>query len=174
MTVGASNLAQEQSREDKANMDATWIVSANAGRARFFSQSGAAASLEEVEDMVNAGARLRTVESESDKIGPTSATKSMHNTGGPLPNKAYEPHQTPVEHATELFAKTVAEFLLKGQQQGRFKQLCLVASPQFLGILRQQLDANLTSAVSMELNKDYTQASAAELQEHIRAHQAKT
>ena len=155
-------------------MDATWIVSANAGRARFFSQAGAAANLEEVEDMINSGARLRTVETESDKIGPTSATKSMHNTGGPLPNKAYEPHQTPVEHATELFAKTVAAFLLKGQQQGRFKQLCLVASPQFLGILRQQLDANVASAVSIELNKDYTQASPAELQEHIRAQQAKS
>ena len=153
-------------------MDATWIVSANAGRARFFSQAGAAANLEEVEDMINSGARLRTVETESDKIGPTSATKSMHNTGGPLPNKAYEPHQTPVEHATELFAKTVAQFLLKGQQQGRFRKINIVASPQFLGILRQQLDANVASAVSLEINKDYTQASPAELQQHLRAQQA--
>jgi len=151
-------------------MDATWIVSANASRARIFSQAGSSASFEEVEDMINAGARLRTVESESDKIGPTSATKSIHNTGGALPNKAYEPHQTPVEHQTELFAKNVAEYLLKGQQQGRFSQLCVVASPQFLGILRQQLNPNVASAVSLELNKDYTQASPAELQEHIRAH----
>jgi protein required for attachment to host cells len=172
MARHASNLAQEQSREGKATMDATWIVSANASRARIFSRAAASANLEEVEDMINSGARLRTVESENDKIGPTSGTKSMHNTGGPVPNKAYEPHQTPVEHATELFAKTVAEFLLKGQQQGQFKQLCLVASPQFLGILRQQLDANVASAVSMQLNKDYTQASPAELQEHIKAHQA--
>ena len=151
-------------------MDATWIVSANASRARIFSQAGASANLEEIEDMNNSGARLRTVESETDKLGPTSATKSMHNTGGALPNKAYEPHQTPVEHQTELFAKNIAEFLLKGQQQGRFKQLCVVASPQFLGVLRQQLNPNVASAVSMELNKDYTQASPAELQEHIKAH----
>ncbi|MDQ2988646.1 MAG: host attachment protein, partial [Pseudomonadota bacterium] len=122
--------------------------------------------------MVNTGARLRTSESESDKIGPTAATKSMHNTGGALPNKAYEPHQTPVEHQTELFAKNVAEFLLKGQQQGRFRQLCIVASPQFLGILRQQLNSNVASTVSLEINKDYTQASTAELQEHIRTHRA--
>ena len=153
-------------------MDATWIVSANAGRARIFSQAGSSSNLEEVEDMINSGARLRTSESESDKTGPTSATKSMHNTGGPTPNKAYEPHQTPVEHQTELFAKNIAEFLLKGQQQGRFSQLCLVASPQFLGVLRQQLNSNVTSAVSLEINKDYTQASPGELQEHIRAHQA--
>jgi len=152
-------------------MDATWIVSANASRARIFSQSAAAANLEEIEDMNNSGARLRTVESETDGIGPTSGTKSMHNTGGAVPNKAYEPHQTPVEHQTELFAKNIAEFLLKGQQQGRFKQLCVVASPQFLGVLRQQLNPNVASAVSMELNKDYTQASPAELQAHIKAHQ---
>jgi len=172
MAPGASNLAQEQSREDKATMDATWIVSANASRARIFSQAASSASLEEVEDMINSGARLRTAESETDRIGPTSAAKSMHNTGGAVPNKAYEPHQTPVEHQTELFAKNVAAFLLKGQQQGQFKQLCLVASPQFLGILRQQLDANVASAVTTELNKDYTQATPAELQAHIKAHQA--
>ena len=153
-------------------MDATWIVTANASRARFFSQADSSASLEEVEDMINSGARLRTEESESDKIGPTAAGKSMHNTGGATPNKAYEPHQTPVEHQTELFARNVAEFLLKNQQQGRFRQLCIVASPQFLGILRQQLDANVTSVVSLEINKDYTQTSPAELQEHIRAHRA--
>ena len=153
-------------------MDATWVVTANASRARFFSQADSSASLEEVEDMINSGARLRTEESESDKIGPTSAGKSMHNTGGATPNKAYEPHQTPVEHQTELFARNVAEFLLKNQQQGRFRQLCIVASPQFLGILRQQLHANVSSAVSLEINKDYTQTSPAELQEHIRAHRA--
>ena len=153
-------------------MDATWIVTANASRARIFSQADSSASLEEVEDMINSGARLRTEESESDKIGPTAAGKSMHNTGGATPNKAYEPHQTPVEHQTELFARNVAAFLLKNQQQGRFRALCIVASPQFLGILRQQFDANVTSAVSLEINKDYTQISPAELQQHIRTHRA--
>ena len=153
-------------------MDATWVVTANASRARFFSQANSSAGLEEVEDMINSGARLRTMESETDKIGPTAATKSIHNTGGATPNKAYQPHQTPVEHQTELFARNVAAFLLKNQQQGRFRQLCIVASPQFLGVLRQQLDANVTSAVSLEINKDYTQASPAELREHIKSHQA--
>jgi len=153
-------------------MDATWIVSANASRARIFAQAASSANLEEVEDMINSGARLRTAESESDRIGPTSASKSMHNGGGATPNKAYEPHQTPVEHQTELFARNIAEFLLKGQQQGRYRKLCMVASPQFLGVLRQQLNANVASAVSLEINKDYTQASPAELQAHIKTHQA--
>ena len=91
-------------------MNATWIISANASRARFFSQANAAAPLEEVNDMVNDGARLRMVESsESDKLGPTAGTKSMHNTGGAVPNKLYEPRQTPDERAAELFAAGVID-----------------------------------------------------------------
>jgi len=46
-------------------MDATGIVSANAGRARIFSQAQHNQKLEEVRDMVNTAARPRTVETES-------------------------------------------------------------------------------------------------------------
>lgn len=148
-------------------MDATWIVTANAGRARFFSQADATEPLEEINDMVNDAARLRTSESETDRMGPTSAGKSIHNTGGATPNKQYEPHQTPVERATEMFAKEVAQYLEKAHLENRYGQLCLIASPQFLGILRQQLDANLESAVNRQLNKDYTHLSAQQLLEKI-------
>lgn len=154
-------------------MDATWIVSANASRARFFSQLHSSDALEEINDMVNEATRLRTAETESDKLGATSATKSMHNTGGAAPNKNYEPHQTPVEHQTELFARDVAGFLQQGHQDGRYKQLSLIASPQFLGELRKFLDPQLGSLVNLEIDKDYTQFNARQLSEHIHAHQAK-
>jgi protein required for attachment to host cells len=155
------------------NMDATWIVSANASRARFFSQAHALDSLEEINDMVNDAVRLRTSETESDKIGPTSATKSIHNTGGAAPNKNYEPHRTPVEHQTELFARSVASFLQQGHQEGRYKHLSLIASPQFLGELRKFIDPKLGSLVNLEIDKDYTQFSAKQLNERIHAHEAK-
>ena len=154
-------------------MNATWIVSANASRARFFSQANAAAPLEEVNDMVNDGARLRMVESsESDKIGPTSGTKSMHNTGGAVPNKLYEPRQTPDEHAAELFARDIVAYLEESQRAGRFQELCLVVSPQFLGMLRKLLPQQLTALVKLELNKDYTMSGAQELRGHLQAAQA--
>lgn len=153
-------------------MNATWIVSANASRARFFSQANLTEPLEEINDMVNSAARLRTVETERDKIGPTAATKSSHNVGAATPNKAYEPPQTPEEHQMELFARNVASFLLQGHQEGRFQRLCLVASPQFLGVLRKLLDPKLESVVKQEINKDYTQSSPAQLREQIQAHKA--
>lgn len=155
-------------------MDATWIVSANASRARIFSQTHASEPLQEINDMVNEAARLRMVENtETDKRGPTAAGKSMHNVGAATPNKAYEPPQTPDKHEAELFARDIASFLMQGHQEGRFQRLSLVVSPQFLGMLRKLLDPQLESAVNLEINKDYTHFGAGQLREQIQSHQAK-
>lgn len=150
-------------------MDATWIVAANAGRARFFAAPTQTGDLEEIESMINDAARLTTAESETDRMGPTSAGQSMHNTGGALPNKTYQPAQTPAQRATEIFAKDVAQYLLKGHQDGRFREIALVASPHFLGLLRQQLDPQLHQLVRVEINKDYTGLSPDQLHEQVQA-----
>jgi protein required for attachment to host cells len=123
--------------------------------------------LEEVSDMVNEAVRLRVAETERDGIGPTSATKSIHNVGGPVPNKTYEPPQTPQEHETELFARSVAGFLLQAYREGKFQRLSLIASPQFLGVLRKLLDPAVQSAVDTEINKDYTHFGAPQLREQL-------
>ena len=167
-------------------MPTTWIMTANAGRARFFSEDDPAAPLQELEDMVNNGARLRTAESETDRLGPTAAGKSGHNIGtnavamshnghgAGAPNKQYEPNTTPVEHETELFAKEISHFLLKAQQEGRYQNLVLSASPQFLGTLRLNLDQHVKSAIKMEFNKDYTQVPPHQLREQLQAQAAKS
>lgn len=155
-------------------MGATWILSANASRARFFSQANPKDSLVEVHSMVNDAARLRSVEtSESDKRGPHAATKSIHNVGGETPNKLYEPPQSPEKHEAELFARDIAKYLLQNYQDGSFQQLSLVVSPQFLGMLRTLLDHRVASAVKLEVNKDYTQSSAEQLLEQLETLQAK-
>ena len=154
-------------------MVTTWIVSANASRARFFAQTRPADRLAEVNDMVNTAARLRTAETETDSIGQRAASKSIHSVGAPTQPSGYEPNQTPAEHQTELFARTVAAFLLRSHQEGRFKELVLIASPEFLGMLRKQLHPTLVSAMKLELNKDYTQFNADELREQVHAHRMK-
>lgn len=148
-------------------MDETWIVVANAGRARIFAQEKNRAPLREIEDMVNPSARLRTSETEHERIGPTSAGKSMHNTGGALPNKNYEAPQTPEEQSNESFARSVCAFLLQAWQENKFARFGLAASPQFLGLLRQLIDPQLKPLASFEINKGYTQSAARELQEQI-------
>lgn len=123
--------------------------------------------------MVNDAARLRMLDLESDKLGPTSASKSIHNVGGATPNKTYEPATTPDVRQAELFAKDIAGFLLKGYQEGRFHKLSLVVSPQFLGMLRKLLAPQLESVVSLEISKDYTQFSPQQLLEQVKSYQQK-
>ena len=154
-------------------MDANWIVSANAGRARFFAQARPVDNLEEINDMVSPSAREREGEIETDRLGQRAAAKSKHSVGMATPSSDYQPNQTPSQHEAELFARDVARYLKQAKNEGRFAKLCLVASPEFLGVLRKQLDENLGAAVDVEINKDFTSASPQELRERIRSHTGK-
>jgi protein required for attachment to host cells len=162
-------------------MQTTWILSANAGRARFFSESDPSEPLEEIQDMVNDAVRMRDSETERDKIGVTAAGNSGHDIGGTqgvgyahngkvgAPNKQYEPPHTPAELESEKFAKDISNYLLEAHRDGRFQQLVISASPQFLGALRSFLDPHIKPLIKLEVNKDYTHSSAQELREQLRA-----
>ncbi len=153
-------------------MDTTWVLAANAGRSRIFAIAAGGAP-EEIDDRINDAVRQRDSDLETDRFGPTSAGKSMHNTGGALPNKTYQPAQTPVQHETELFARSIAEFLLQGHLAAHYSRLVLAASPEFLGVMRQLLDPRVAALVVAELNKDYTHSSPAEPMQQIETHRAK-
>lgn len=145
----------------------TWIVSANASRARIFCETQPNQPLVEVEDMLNDEARLDANEAETDRLGVTAAGKSVHATGGALPNKTYQPAETPEQHATAGFARHICACLERAHAQGRFDQLVLVASPEFLGVLRGEMDAQLDKLVTRELDKDYTRLPPQQLREQM-------
>lgn len=161
-------------------MQTTWIVSANAGRARIFSDNDPAEPLEEIDDLVSTAARLRTTEINTDEVGRTAAGSSSHGIGGSeaagfahnakagAPNKTYQPAQTPQEHEAEQFAKDISKYLMDAHQEGRFQQLVISASPQFLGALRMYLDPHIKPLIKLEVNKDYTHSNAQQLREQIR------
>jgi protein required for attachment to host cells len=152
-------------------MPSTWIVSANASRARVFAQSRPADPLDEVSDLVNEASRLRDRDLETDApVGERAASRSRNNVGASTTPSTYEPKQSAKDRETEAFARQVAEYLVKSHNEGRFEKLCLVASPEFLGILRKLVDPRLHGAVTLEINKDYTQSTAQELRDHIRDH----
>ena len=155
-------------------MPATWIVSANASRARIFAQRQAADPFDEVLDLVNEGSRLRDHDLETDSpAGSTAASDSRHNTGAPTTPSTYEPKQTAKKHEMELFARQVAEQLVRAHHEGRFEKLCLVASPEFLGMLRKLVEPKLGDALAFEINKDYTHSSPQQLRDQIRVHRGK-
>jgi protein required for attachment to host cells len=151
-------------------MEATWMVAANAGRARFFN----AGTLEEIFDMVSPTARERDDAIVTDRVaGERAASKSRHNVGQPTTQSAYQPHRTPSQHEADLFARDIAEFLEKAHDESRFARLYLAASPEFLGILRKQVERRLGSTEIREIDKDYTMTTPAELKQRIQEHTAK-
>jgi protein required for attachment to host cells len=151
-------------------MDTTWIVSADSGRARIFAETAVNKPLQEIEDITNSVARVRTLDTITDKMAPIAAGKSSHGSGGALPTSQYEPQQTPEDREMELFAKEICTYLQRGKQNGRFDRLALVAAPAFLGALRKHLDPQLKPLISYELNKDYTHSNAEQLRAQIHAH----
>ncbi len=155
-------------------MDANWIVAANSGRARFFALDRPDGRMEEVNDMVNTAARQDDAEIETDTLGRRAASASRNNVGiGPTTSSTYQPHRTPKQHEAELFARDVADYLRKAHNEGRFQHLCLVASPEFLGLLRREIDPQLMKRVDAQIDRDYTASSGEELREQVRAHREK-
>jgi protein required for attachment to host cells len=151
-------------------MDTTWIVTANASRVRIFAEEPNAERLEEVKDLVDDRVRMRTIETHTDQpVDPKAASQSINNTGGALPGSTYQPAKTPVQHETEIFAREVCMELQQAYNQQRFRNLVLMASPEFLGVLRKQLSPQLQSAIVLELNKDYTQLPPQELRAQVHA-----
>ena len=121
--------------------------------------------MEEAEGLVNAAARLKSRDTESDALGRQSGSRSGQGATGPGQHSGYAPHQSPHEHHVELFARDVSAAITRRFARGGFHHLVLIASPEFLGVLRKQLDAHLASLVRLEIGKDYTRVDTRELRE---------
>lgn len=167
-------------------MPTTWTIAANAGRARIFSDADSASSLKEIDDLVNPGAQQRVLDTVTDKMNPRSAQNSGHNIGGgngggfehAAPaggvGNDYQPAVTPPEHEAQKFARDISSYLLKAHQDGRFQQLVVSASPEFLGVLRNHVDPQVKALIKREVNKDYTHSNGQELRAQLEAHQDKS
>lgn len=166
-------------------MPTTWTIAANAGRARIFSDDANAGSLQEVDDLINPAAQQRVLDIVTDKMSPRSAQNSGHSIGGgqgggfehAAPAGAqgndYQPAVTPSEHEAQKFAKDISTYLQQAHQAGRFQQLVVAASPEFLGVLRAHIAAPIQSLIKREINKDYTHSNGQELRAQLDAHLGK-
>ncbi len=152
-------------------MQATWIVTANNGRARIYAQKDQSSALLEVEELENPSQRGRVSDIDTDQMGQLAASKSIKSVGAATQPSGYEPNQTPLEHQAELFARNVADYLQQAHAQNRYKSLILAAGPEFLGLLRKLLDKSVIASIKLELNKDYTQLSAHDLQAQLKQQQ---
>jgi protein required for attachment to host cells len=143
-------------------MATTWIVVADAGRARVFQSTTGSRQISEILDFVNPVAR----EPSRDMVTDADGRVFAHGGKG-QPAHAAVPRADPVEHETELFAKRVAEEVERGRTSSSFDELCLIAAPKFLGLLRKSLGKESHKLIHREIDKDLSRSSPAEILEYV-------
>lgn len=139
-------------------MATTWIVAADASRARILQVMDREQRLAEIEDLYNPGGRLREREMTSD------AEPRFRGTDGPGSDREAK---GAVDHEVEVFAKKIGDYLDKARTSHRYDRLHLVAPPKFLGQLRKELGKEVGKLVALELPKDLSWLNAHDLEQKL-------
>jgi len=138
----------------------TWVVVADSSRARIFLAESPVAPLAEIKAFENPQGRMHDRDITSDL--PGRSFDSMGNG-----RHAMEPHTDPRHELVVEFARQIAAYLDAGRNNNDYEQLALVAAPSFLGLLREQLNDQLSKLVSYELDKNLSQLDAADVRKHM-------
>jgi len=136
----------------------TWVVVADAARARVFDVDGKTKAIAEVMDMSHPASLQHASEMASDAPG-MSSVKGMPSKFG------MEEIVSPKEEEAIRFAKQVAEALQAGLAD--YERLYLIAAPHFLGLLRKDLDKAVQAKVVKEIDKDLTKHTLEDICTHF-------
>ena len=129
-------------------MSNTWIVVADACRARFFTADKPGGPLLEIETLSNPQARLHEADLVSDKNGRGSnRVGSSHGFG--TANSAKD-------ETANRFASEVCAHLEQGRLRKAFGKLYVFGAPAFLGMMRKHQSAGVRNLITGEIAKDVT------------------
>jgi protein required for attachment to host cells len=135
----------------------TWILVANAARARLFEAGERDGQLVELAGFASPDSRLHGSDFTSEPAGRVQESASSARHG-------IEPPQDPHEKASLQFAHGLAQILERGRLEHEYEQLVLVAAPRFLGQLRGSLDAQVARLVTRSVDKDVSRAGVEEIE----------
>jgi protein required for attachment to host cells len=138
-------------------MGITWILAADRSRARLFEVVRGSDTPNEIMDLANPAGRGRERDIRSDNTGRFFG-KGDRNQGN-----AASPDTLPSTHETERFVDDIRDYLDHARNEQRFGQLWIVAAPAILGMLRNKFGKQLHSLVELEVNKDVTTDTPAEI-----------
>ena len=159
-------------------MDRNWVVVANDAAARIFTLAPpparlnnrnsaghqndrmASYSLKEIESLQHPEGRTKAQDFDADRPGRAFQTAGSMRHG-------MERQVDPKRQAIISFAKRVADRLESARRQGALQRLVLVAAPEFLGLLRTNLSAELGRITAAEFSLDLAQMKAHEIRAHL-------
>lgn len=143
-------------------MPNTWLVVANASQASIYQTEQRPKTLALVKEYLHPPSREKGEELASDRpghfqgeaVGMEGTTHGAFNE--PTDPKAFEHERFAIELAKELDA---------GRTANSYKNLIIVASPRFHGLLNKSMNAHVSAMVGQHIQKDYTALSEKELLE---------
>lgn len=133
------------------------IVVADAARARLFKTEASLADIEEMDELVHPDSRKRDRE-----LGSRTPVRSANQKG------SLQPRTFPKDYEEQSFARELGKHLKSLHNRLHYEELILIASPRFLGLLRNELDSTTDKLVSKSINKELLQAGVDEIVEYIK------
>jgi len=143
-------------------MQNSWVLVANGSQARLFNLDQAKKNITLLKEFEHPESRMKTDKLSSDRSGNFGGS----NIGSGSFNEATDPKS--YEH--ERFAMELAKTLDEGRAANKFEKVVLVASPHFLGLLKQNMSDQLGKTVSHTIQKDYTAIHDRDMLGQIKAH----
>jgi protein required for attachment to host cells len=140
-------------------MATTWIIAADASRARVLQVADRDQRLLEIEDLLNPEGRV------DDRQLTTGAHPRYRGSSGPASDRE---ETGAAEHATERFAKRLGDYLDKARNERRYDELVLLAPPKFLGMVRKKLGKEVQKLVSEEIPKDLSWVNVRDLERYFK------
>lgn len=137
--------------------DKNWVLVCDSSRARLFTMSERTHKLAEIASFANSEGRSQDGELAS-YDGGISARPAPRS--GPQQPSA-------LDHAVEVFAKELARHLEQARTEQRYQRLYVVAGPEFLGYLRQNLSKDVANLVVEEIDKDISWFSARDIESYL-------
>lgn len=150
-----------------------WIVVCDAGRARFYRQSGRLGPFELLQEATHDESRAHVHDLVTDGTGrkPAGAPAggAFVGRGGSMAfgGGGAAPRTDPKAVEAQKFAREVSGVLARGFDEHAYDKVVLVAPPQFLGLLNATLEHRVAGRVEATVPKDLTTTNERELPERI-------
>jgi protein required for attachment to host cells len=158
-------------------MQTTWVIAADANRARIFEVTQDD-KLQEIEDMYNPEGRMSDRDEISDaygnfRQGKGAPTRPAELAGSPgvghrMPGNTADPKESMLEHHLDLFSKEVDRYLDKARTEHRFEKLRVFADPKFLGMMRRNMSKEVQKMVEEEVPKEISGLTNHQVEEYLR------
>ncbi len=141
-------------------MTRVWVLVADSSAAEIYSAPHLHGQLTLVEKLSHDESRLRSGQLYADAPG------RVHDRFGPGRHSMdVRDHLRDEEH--HRFARQLNSRLSTAQRQGRYERLVVMASPAFLGVLRETMDKGVSGALELEVPKNLVGHDPQAVADHI-------